>query len=354
MKTTSPATPRTRTGSLPGAALFRRLRDDSQALRAAVQVAFLVLCLWIGVEFLLFMRWGASLGQAPFAPHPPGAEGFLPISALLSLKLWILTGEISAIHPAGLFIFVAVLGLGLLLSKAFCSWLCPVGTLSEWLWKLGARVLGRNLRAPRWLDYPLRALKYLILAFFLWATLRMDGPELAEFLASPFNVVADLRMYLFFLRLGAFGLGVILVLALLSTVIQNVWCRYLCPYGALLGALSLLSPLRVTRAKATCIDCKLCTKACPSGIKVHEATRVGGDECSACYRCVEACPVQDTLAMRAPVGNAVPGWVFGALVAGLFVAVTGLAMLTGHWRNTVPPREYLERMQELDAPEVRR
>lgn len=342
---------RTRGEASAGQGFFRRLREDSQALRTVVQVAFLILCLWIGVEFFLFMRWGAALGQAAYVPHPPGAEGFLPISALLSLKLWLSTGVIHGVHPAGLFIFVAVLALGLLLKKAFCSWLCPVGTLSEALWKLGAKLLGRNRRPPRWVDYPLRSLKYLLLAFFLWAAWRMDGEALAGFLDSPFNVVADLRMYLFFLRLSGFALGVILVLALLSMVIQNFWCRYLCPYGALLGALSLLSPLRITRAKASCIDCGLCTKACPSGIQVHQAGRVGSDECTACYRCVEACPVKDTLAMRAPAGKAVPGWVFAALVCGLFIAVTGMAMLTGHWHNAISPQEYLERMQELDGPQ---
>ena len=330
---------------------LRRLQEDVQLLRKLVQGAFLLLCCWIGVEFWLFMRWGASLGQRVYVPHPPGAEGFLPISALLSLKLWLVSGTISAIHPAGLFIFLAVLLTGLLLKKAFCSWLCPVGTLSEGLWKLGAKLFGRNLRLPRWLDYPLRGLKYLLLGGFLWVTWRMDGPELAGFLASPFNVVADLKMYLFFLHLSGFALGVILGLALLSLVIPNLWCRYLCPYGALLGALSLLSPLRITRAAASCVDCGLCTKACPAGIQVHRAGRVGQDECTACLSCVTACPVPGTLSLRGPVGKAVPGWVFAVLVLGLFLAVTGLARLTGHWRNAVSRAEYLERMQELDGPE---
>ncbi|HJW71573.1 MAG TPA: 4Fe-4S binding protein [Geothrix sp.] len=349
MKPIPPAQRRFPTGAQPGKPFLMRLKTDGQLARRWVQGMFLLLCLWIGVEFALFMRWGASQGQAAYVPHPPGAEGFLPISALLSLKFWLTTGEITAIHPAGLFIFVAILGIGLLLKKAFCSWLCPIGTLSEALWMLGAKALGRSLRVPRWLDHPLRALKYLLLAFFALATLRLDGPELAAFLASPFNVAADLRLYLFFLHLSGFALGVILVLALLSTVIQNFWCRYLCPYGALLGALSLLSPFRITRAKASCIDCGLCTKACPSRIQVHQAGRVASDECTACFRCVEACPVKDTLEMRGPVGKAVPGWVFGLLVVGLFVAVTGMAILTGHWCNQVSRQDYLEVVQALSA-----
>jgi polyferredoxin len=156
-------------------------------------------------------------------------------------------------------------------------------------------------------------------------------------------------MYLFFAHLSGLALGVILVLAALSLVVQNVWCRYLCPYGALLGLLSLASPLRVTRAKASCIDCGLCTRACPSRIQVQRAGRVASDECTACYRCVAVCPVRATLEMRAPGGKAVKGWVFGLLVAGLFVAVTGLAMATGHWRTSLSRQDYLQLMPEAQA-----
>jgi polyferredoxin len=318
------------------------MKLKTQALRAGTQITFLVLCAWIGIEFALFMRWGLSGGAAPFAAHPAGAEGFLPISALLSLKYWLVTGRVHGAHPAGLFIFIAILAMGLLLKKAFCSWLCPVGSLSEALWKVGRRVFGKVPGLPRWADYPLRSLKYLLMALFVWAVWKMDGPMLEGFLDSPFNALADVNMYFFFAHLSGLALGVILVLAALSLVVQNVWCRYLCPYGALLGLLSLASPLRITRAKATCIDCGLCTKACPSRIQVHQSGRVGSDECTACYRCVEVCPVKDTLAMRAPVGKAIPGWAFGAMVALLFVAVTGLAILTGHWHTRISPQDYLQ------------
>jgi polyferredoxin len=132
-------------------------------------------------------------------------------------------------------------------------------------------------------------------------------------------------------------------------VIKNFWCRFLCPYGALLGALSWLSPLKIARNAQSCIDCELCTKACPSRITVHKATRVWSDECTACYRCVEVCPVKDTLTMGSRRQN-VPSWVFGALVAGVFVAVTGMAMLTGFWQNSISRDEYQRRFQNLQSP----
>ena len=331
--------------------LLRRLKDDSQFLRSTVQLSFALLCLWIGIEFYLFVKWGISEGTEAFVSRPPGAEGFLPISALLSLKYWLETSIVNTIHPSGLFIFLAISIVSIVLKKSFCSWLCPVGTLSESLWLLGEKIFGRNIRLPRWLDYPLRSLKYLLLFFFVWVILGMDVPALESFINSPYNRMADVKMYLFFINISTFTLWAIIALMLFSMVIKNFWCRFLCPYGALLGILSWLSPFKVTRESSSCIDCELCTKACPSNIFVHKGGRVWNDECTSCMRCVEVCPVKDTLSLRVgSIKKTPPTWVYGALVAGVFVAVTGLAMVTNHWTNNISKEEYLHRFQEIESP----
>jgi len=235
--------------------------------------------------------------------------------------------------------------------KAFCSWLCPIGTLSESLWMLGQKILGRNFRIWKWADYPLRSLKYLLLLFFAYAIWQMDSSALDIFIRSPYNKVADIKMYYFFAHISAFALWTIIALMALSMLVKNFWCRYLCPYGALLGLAAVLSPLKVRRNAATCVDCELCTKACPAGIKVHSVNTVWSDECTNCLACVEACPVIETLDVRAPLVNAhVPSWVLGALIAGIFVAVTGLGMITGHWQNKISPEEYLKRFKNIDSP----
>ncbi len=331
--------------------LILRLKEDSQFQRSAVQYAFAILCIWIGVEFALFMAWGTSGGQESFFPRPPGAEGFLPISALISLKYWLQTGIVNTIHPSGLFILVAIIGVSLVVKKAFCSWLCPIGTLSESLWMLGRKIFKKNWSLPRWLDYPLRALKYLLLLFFVWSIAHMDVDALVGFIHSPYNKVADIKMYLFFAEITGMALVTIGVLMLLSIFVKNFWCRYLCPYGALLGIVGWLSPLKVTRTASTCIDCELCTKVCPANIKVHKTGRVWSDECSSCLQCVQVCPVKDTLEIRARTkGGAVPAWVLGTLVVALFVAITGAAMLTGHWQNSISQQEYQRRFKELNSP----
>lgn len=342
--------------ALPGAGLrwhkqiLWRLQNDSQFLRTTVQTSFVLLCVWIGIEFYLFVRWGEAHGATQFISRPPGVEGFLPISALMSLKYWFDTGIINQIHPSGLFILIAFLVMSIALKKAFCGWLCPVGTLSESLWLFGQRIFGKNLQVARWIDYPLRALKYLLLLFFAYSISQMDIQSMKAFIESPYNRMADVKMYLFFASISSTALWTVLILVLFSVVVKNFWCRYLCPYGALLGFLSMLSPLKITRQKSTCIDCELCTRACPAATKIHKVTRVWSDECMACLKCVEVCPVKKTLDLRLPNSSrAVPAWVFGGLVVGVFVAITGLAMLTGNWQNSITKEEYELRFQQLNS-----
>jgi len=331
--------------------LLLRLKEDSQFVRSSVQFSFLLLCVWIGIEFYFFMQWGASNGEKTFFPRPPGAEGFLPISALISFFYWIHTGIINTVHPSGLFIFLAIVAVSIFLKKAFCSWLCPVGTISESLWKVGEKLFGKNLSVTKWLDYPLRSLKYLLLFFFAYSIATMDVDALKKFIFSPYNKVADIKMYLFFAEVSSFALWTIVGLVAFSVVIKNFWCRYLCPYGALLGALSWLSPFKVQRNTASCIDCELCTKACPSNIKVHTAKTVWSDECMSCLECVQVCPVKNTLDVRTHfTEKQIPNWVYGSLVVGVFVAITGAAMLFGYWQNSITKEEYLHRFQNLDSP----
>src|SRR5262249_15056387 len=130
--------------------------------------------------------------------RPPGVEGWLPIAGLMNLKYWLSTGHVPLTHPAALFLFVVFVAISFLLRKAFCSWLCPVGTVSEYLWRAGRRFFGGNVPLPRWLDLPLRGLKYLLVAFFVWAVANMSAASIELFMSSPYGAIVDVRMLNFF------------------------------------------------------------------------------------------------------------------------------------------------------------
>jgi Polyferredoxin len=95
--------------------------------------------------------------------------------------------------------------------------------------------LGRNLQVPKWADIPLRSLKYILLGLFGYAVYSMSVDELDAFLHSPYGLIVDVKMLNFFRFLSTTGFVVLAALFLLSIFVKNFWCRYLCPYGGLMG-----------------------------------------------------------------------------------------------------------------------
>lgn len=319
-----------------GRPLARRAADRTQTLRHAVQVGFAVLNVWIGIEFYRWVRFYETAGQGARVDRPAGVEGWLPIAGLMNLKYWILTWDVPEIHAAGMFLLVAFLGISWVLRKAFCSWLCPIGALSELLWEGGREMFGRNVSLPRWIDLPLRSLKYILFGLFFYAIAQMSTADLKAFLYTPYGLVADVKMLDFFRAMGRTSAMVIGVLLVASLFVKNVWCRYLCPYGAMLGLVALVSPTRIRRTADACIDCGKCARACPSLLPVDRLASVRSAECTNCLLCITACPSRDALHCSVTRRWALPGWAVAAGVLGVFFLVVVAARATGHWHTVLP------------------
>ncbi len=337
--------------------LLRRARPDySQPIRRGFQFAFLLLNVWIGAVFYFWVRGFEAGTHDRFSLRPAGVEGWLPIAGLMNFKYWLTTGRLPAIHPAALFLFVTFVAIAFLFRKAFCGWLCPVGALSEYLWRAGRHIFRRNFLLPRWLDLPLRSLKYLLAGFFVWAIANMSARDIEEFMRSPYAVVADVRMLNFFRYMGETTAIVLGLLVIASVLVQNFWCRYLCPYGAVLGLASLLSPLRIRRVSDACIDCAKCAKACPSALPVDKLITIKSAECTGCLECVAVCPAEGALQMALPVSSRpskiprVPAWAMAAGIAALFLGIIGYARTAGYWHGDVP--DYVYRQLVPGANEV--
>ena len=321
--------------------LVRRAKPDrSQALRRTIQLMFFALNAWIGIEFYLFVRYYETGGRSLWAGRPPGVEGWLPIASMMNLKVLLVSGQMPVLHPAGMFLLIAFLSASWIFRKSFCGWLCPVGTISEYLWRLGRQTFGRNFRLPRKLDIGLRSLKYLLLALFLYAVVSMSVPAIRAFLEGPYGIVDDVKMLNFFRFMGLTGGIVVAGLVLASVFVQNFWCRYLCPYGALMGLAALASPLRIRRDESLCIDCGKCAKACPSALPVDKLITIRSAECLGCLECVADCPAAGALMMAAPRKRRVPAWAMAAGVAVLFLGICGLAQWAGYWRTDLPSDTY--------------
>jgi polyferredoxin len=336
--------------------LIRRIdRDRSQITRRSFQAAFLLFNVWIGAIFYFWVRQFEPGGAPTSLQRPAGVEGWLPIAGLMNLRYLALTHHVPALHPAGMFLLIAFLAMSFLFRKAFCSWLCPVGTISEYLWRLGQKLFRRNFSLPRWLDLGLRGLKYLLLGFFVWAVTSMAADELAAFMNSPYGVIADVKMLNFFRHMGEAGAITLGVLVVVSLFIQNFWCRYLCPYGALLGITSLFSPARIRRNLETCIDCAKCAQVCPSALPVDKLVTIKSAECTGCLECVAICPAKDTLSLSlpkipvlAPQSTRLPAWAMAAGIAALFFGIVGFAKTAGYWDSPVPRATYQQLVPSAD------
>jgi polyferredoxin len=317
--------------------------------RKWVQSLFFFWTLLIGGLFALW-AFAHLAGKTPPVSRPAGVEGFLPISALLSLRWWLAGGGVHPVHPAGLAIFLAALLMSALVARSFCSHLCPIGALSEWLGNLGRKLLGQTWNLPRLVDIPLRGLKWLVLGFFLWATwFSMSLPQVRAFLDSPYNRVVDVKMLLFFAEPSRLTLAVLGVLVVASILVRDFWCRYLCPYGALVGLLGTLAFWKITRDPQRCTSCGLCAKVCPARLPVHRLKRVTSVECTACQDCVAACPVKGCLSLQGLNRPVRPAQ--GVLLAlSIYLAVTLTFRLLGHWRGAVSETEYATRLRQIHSP----
>lgn len=321
---------------------------NATSWRKATQYLLLVINIYIGVTFYYWVRYYETGGTSLYVSRPGGIEGWLPIAGLMNLRYTLETGFLPPLHAAAMLLLAAFMLISLLLKKSFCSWLCPVGTVSEGIADLGKRLFGRNFSLPRLLDVPLRGLKYLLLGFFLYISLSMPAQGIQYFLLSTYGIIIDVKMLDFFRHTGTITLLSVALLGVFSLFVRHAWCRYLCPYGALMGLLSLHSPFKIRRNVHSCIDCGKCAKNCPSRIPVDRLIQVRTVECTGCMSCVESCPVAATLSfsLRPPAGEtgknrgALSGIAMTLLVLAMLFASVAFAIIMGVWDSPVPPQLY--------------
>ena len=326
--------------------------ENIARLRLVSQALFSSFCLLVGLQFYQFYLWATGAAEH-FTQRPPAVEAFLPIGALVSLKRLLLSGEYDTIHPAGLTIFLAALFLGLFLRKGFCGWICPIGFASNLAEKIGTKI-HTLLHVPFWIDLPLLSLKYLLLGFFSWLILwKMNLQELTSFHYSPYNIISDAKMLHFFLEPSLLAGSIMLALLLISFVVKNPWCRYLCPYGALLGLLAIFSPFQIKRDQRLCIDCKKCEAACPASIRITARRTVRNSDCIGCLECLPVCPQKDCLQLTLPKKRTIPPLLLPTLIISSFLIFWLLARMSGHWQSQVPPetfRHYYQQVQSIGHP----
>jgi len=171
----------------------------------------------------------------------------------------------------------------------------------------------------------------------------MSAEAAAAFMNSPYNKLADIKMLVFFLNISTTGILIFGFLIIMSILFEHFWCRYLCPYGALLGLLGWFSPSKIRRQAHQCIDCGNCDRVCPGQLKVSKSGKINSPECNGCLDCIESCPVTGALDYgftgRSGIGSVEGKHILPAAMLAVFILVIAVAMLTGNWNSIVTVEE---------------
>ena len=220
----------------------------------------------------------------------PGASGACPLGSLQNAL-----GNSEKRAPY--YIFGIILLYGIILGRTICGLLCPFGLIQDLLYKIKTPKLKKS-RFTKILSY----LKYVILVFFVIIVPVMYGirnvplPGFCKYICpagtieGAFGLLSNKVNSGELARLGPlftwkFALAISIVLG--AIFIYRIFCRFLCPLGALYGLFNKIAILGIKLDKPKCIDCGLCISKCKMDI-----SEVGDHECINCGECVDVCPTK--------------------------------------------------------------
>jgi ferredoxin len=287
----------------------------------------------------LILQWATLLLLGYLVAKPlvvPGIgadfEAYCPFGGLQSLSAFLVKNVLACSMTTDQIALGIALAVGAILAgKLFCSYICPIGTFTEWLGRIGEQYKMR-FTIKGIADKLLRSLKYVLLALTFYFT--MTSGELFCKKYDPY-----------YASFSGFSPDVIVLYAILALVItiggaifiRQFWCRYLCPLGAitniavhhvpfvvvtsiyvllkftflpelhwvwyliaatLTGFLTeiinlrsrLLPLLKITRTDEKCTHCRICDKVCPMAIDISGVDKVTHIDCHLCGDCVAMCP----------------------------------------------------------------
>ncbi len=294
---------------------------------------------WLIIVYLLYLATRAFFVKE----FVPDFEAYCPFGGIQALSSYLLNNSLACSMTTTQITMGIMLIVGIVLfSKLFCAYICPIGTISEWLGNVGDK-FKISLKISGVTDKILRSLKYLLLFITFYFTL--DSNELFCRKYDPFFAIAT-----------GFSLDTVLLYALPALAIVIVgsllfrlfWCKYFCPFGAVSNIfkfswflvslllayfiiikagipLSYVWPLamacaggyvleiwgekfnflpvaKITRNESSCTNCQLCSRKCPQAIDVAKMKVVDAADCNLCGDCLEVCPEKETLLINRKSG----------------------------------------------------
>ena len=297
--------------------------------------------------YRIVLQWGifallAYMLVRPFwdKSYAPDFEAYCPFGGMQSLASYLSIHSLAcSMTTIQIALGIALIAGVILFSKLFCSYLCPIGTFTEWMGELG-RKAKMQLKVNKNIDRFLRLLKYALLFITFYFTVTSSElfcRKFDPFYASFTGFSGDVFFW--------YAFPALLLTIAGSFFIRQFWCRYLCPLGAvtniavyalpaaaltllwvlltnvaglsipwpwLLGAVCLTGfifeaftmkffvfpTLRITRHEALCTHCRICDKKCPMAIEISTVDTVNHIDCHLCVDCVIKCPEKGALTIN--------------------------------------------------------
>lgn len=270
-------------------AVARRYRMVwTERIRHLVQFGFAAFILYMSVAHNLATEDGAVAS----------IDALCPFGAVETFYRWITSAGqyVPKTHLSNL-----VLGIGLLIGVlfaggAFCGWVCPFGTMQDFLSWVRGKLRIKEIRVPEKWDRILRYGRYVVLAFVLIQTITLVKLWFADW--DPYRTIFGLGWLFEFNPAEAWGAYLVAGGIIVGSLfVERAWCRYMCPLGGAISLLGNLSFLRIRRNGDACKSCNVCEKPCPVKLPVATANTISPN-CIGCLACVEACPRHGTLEVQ--------------------------------------------------------
>ena len=218
----------------------------------------------------------------------PGAIGACPLGAFQN--------ALAETNKSAPYYMLGILALfGLIFARTVCGFLCPVGLGQDLLYKIRSPKLKKS-RVTRVLSY----LKYVLLAVLviaiplIYVFQNTPLPGFCKYICPAGTLGGAVMLLLNPNNADIYdGLGplftwkfcVLIAVATAAVFIYRVFCRFLCPLGAIYGFFNRIALLGIKVDKGNCTDCGLCVSHCKMDVK-----RVGDHECINCGECISVCP----------------------------------------------------------------
>lgn len=179
-------------------------------------------------------------------------------------------------HEFGGYMLAAILFFGVF----FCGWVCPFGSVQEWVGRLGDFFGIKKYCLPRAVQNYAQMVRYLVYALTLYKIVYMPMNARITFgrgVAKAFSETAPV----------AFGFMSFFIL--LSLFTHRPFCNYFCEKGAQFGLFSVLRVFSIKRDVKKCIGCAKCDRTCPMHIEISKTDFVRHPNCINCFRCISGC-----------------------------------------------------------------